>query len=133
MEGKTFTLAEARAALPRLRGMLEELRDERAVLLGLQPHINKAREQAEVNGGTPYGSIYLQHAFTFANTLNEVEKTGVIIKDFGAGLVDFPFEYEGRIVFLCWKLGEDDLCWWHEIEDGFAGRQPIEETFEKTH
>lgn len=133
MHEKTFTVGEARAALPQLRTMIELLRDERASLLRLHPHINKARAKAEQNGGSPYGELYLTHAFNFAQALDEVERSGVLIKDFAAGLVDFPCEHEGRIVYLCWKLGEDDLEWWHEIEDGFAGRQPIEAICERSH
>ncbi len=133
MHEKTFTIGEARAAIPHLRGLLEVLRGERKALVDLHPHIEKARSHSEQNGGTPFGAQYLTHAFTFATTLDEVEQTGAIIKDFAAGLVDFPHELEGRIVYLCWKLGEDDLGWWHEIEDGFAGRQPIEDIFERSH
>jgi hypothetical protein len=133
MNDKTFTISEARAALPQLRELLVVLREERASLVKLHPLINLARARVEQNGGSPYGELYLSHAFTFATTLDEVEQTGAIIKDFTAGLVDFPHEYEGRIVYLCWKLGEDDLGWWHEKEDGFAGRQPIEDIFDKSH
>lgn len=133
MHEKTFTIGEARAALPELRRLLVVLRDERTSLVKLHPFIDLARERAEQNGGSPFGELYLDHAFRFATTLDEVEQTGAIIKDFTAGLVDFPHEYDGRIVYLCWKLGEDDLSWWHEVDDGFAGRQPIEDIFEKSH
>jgi hypothetical protein len=132
MEKKTFTVGEARAALPRLRSLLAELQGERTALLALNAEINRARAMAEVNGGSVYGELYLKHAFNFALVLERIEQTGAIIKDFGAGLVDFPHVHEGRIVYLCWKLGEDDLTWWHEIEEGFAGRQPIGETFERS-
>jgi hypothetical protein len=133
MHEKTFTMSEARAALPRLRQALVVLREERDALLALHPYINKARARAEQNGGSPYGELYLDHAFTFATSLDAIEQTGVIIKDFSVGLVDFPYEHEGRIVYLCWKLGEDDLGWWHEIEDGYAGRKPLDAICEKSH
>jgi len=133
MHEKTFTVGEARAAIPHLRDKLATLRAERASLVELHPFIDKARERAEQNGGSPFGELYLTHAFSFAEALDEVERTGAIIKDFTAGLVDFPHEHDGRIVYLCWKMGEDELTWWHEIEDGFAGRQPIEDIFEKSH
>jgi hypothetical protein len=133
MHEKTFTVGEARAAIPQLRRLLVTLREERASLVALHPFINEARARAEQNGGSPYGELYLNHAFAFATTLDEVEQTGAIIKDFDAGLVDFPYEHEDRIVYLCWRLGEDDLAWWHEIEDGFAGRQPIEAICDESH
>lgn len=131
-EKKTFTVGEARAALPQLRALLVELRGERSSLLELHPHINRARTRAEQNGGSPYGELYLTRAFAFASLVEEIEQTGAIVKDFNAGLVDFPHEHEGRIVYLCWKLGEEDLEWWHEIDDGFAGRQPLGESFERS-
>ena len=132
MAEKTFTIGEARAALPKLRHLLAHVREERNLLVKLQPQINKARAKVEPNGGSPYGALYLEHAFSFATALEEIEQTGAIIKDFSVGLIDFPYEHEGRIVYLCWKMDEDDLGWWHEVEEGFSGRQPIEETFEKT-
>ena len=133
MHEKTFTISEARAAIPQMRQLMLVLREERGSLVKLHPLINKARARAEQNGGSHYGELYLRHAFAFATTLDEVERTGAIIKDFNAGLIDFPHEHEGRIIYLCWKLGEDDLGWWHEVDDGFAGRQPIEDIFDKSH
>ena len=55
---------------------------------------------------------------------------GVVLKDLEAGLCDFPYEHEGRIVYLCWKLGEEKIGWWHEVAEGFAGRQILDESFE---
>lgn len=132
MANKVFTLTEARSLLPELQQLVESLRDEASILFQLRPHIDRARDKSDVDGGSPYGSTYLTHAFSVAHILEQIEQTGVIVKDFDTGLVDFPFEYEGRIVYLCWKLGESDLLWWHEIEDGFAGRQPIGESFERS-
>ena len=133
MAQKTFTLSEARAMLPHLRPLLVLVRCERAVLVKLQPHINKARAKAETNGGSPYGALYLEHAFRFTEALEHIEQTGVLVKDFKVGLIDFPYEHEGRIVYLCWKPDEDELEWWHEVDDGYAGRHPIGEAFEKAH
>jgi hypothetical protein len=50
---------------------------------------------------------------------------GVQLKDFDSGLCDFPHLRDGRVVLLCWKQGEDRIAWWHEVEAGFAGRQPL--------
>jgi hypothetical protein len=133
MHEKTFTISEAREAIPEMRRLMLALREEKASLVRLHPYINEARAHAEQNGGTPFGALYLKHAFSFATALDEVERTGAIIKDFNAGLIDFPHEHEGRIIYLCWKLGEDDLSWWHEVDDGFAGRQPIDAIHDKSH
>jgi hypothetical protein len=133
MTQRTFTLAEARALLPRLRVLLQTLRSERDTLLALQPQINLARGRAEVDGGSPHGALYLECAFRFTEALEVIESAGVVVKDLGAGLVDFPHEHDGRIVYLCWRRDEDELAHWHEVDDGFAGRQPIGENFEKAH
>ena len=57
--------------------------------------------------------------------MGELRELGVEFKGFDLGLVDFPSEREGRLVYLCWKLGEDSVAWWHELEDGYRGRQPL--------
>jgi hypothetical protein len=57
--------------------------------------------------------------------LEGLDAIGVLVKDVDAGLVDFPSVRDGREVFLCWQLGEEELAWWHTIEDGFRGRRPL--------
>jgi len=57
--------------------------------------------------------------------IGELRDLDVEFKGFDLGLVDFPSELDGRLIYLCWKLGEESVGWWHEAEDGFAGRQPL--------
>ena len=59
--------------------------------------------------------------------IHAIAELGVILKDLEVGLVDFPAHRNGREVYLCWRLGEDHIGWWHEIDSGFAGRQPLED------
>jgi hypothetical protein len=65
--------------------------------------------------------------------VESIHETGYIIKDLDMGLVDFPTTYQGREVYLCWKLGEPSIAWWHGIDEGFAGRKPIDREFLKNH
>src|SRR5687767_8020795 len=130
MAQRTFTLSEARGLLPRLRVLLATLIAERDTLVALQPEIDRARKRSEIDGGTPYGALYLGSAFRFTETLESIEGTGVVVKDLRHGLIDFPYEHDGRIVYLCWKPDEAELGHWHEVEDGFSGRQPIGKNFE---
>jgi hypothetical protein len=58
--------------------------------------------------------------------IHEILETGVQIKDINIGLLDFPTLRDGHEVYLCWKYGEGDIAFWHEVDAGFAGRQPIE-------
>ena len=126
---RVFTLSEARGLIPRLRKLLASVRREREALVDMRIEIDRAREKATDGGGSVYGAVYLTHMIAFSEALQEVQLLGVHIKDFRKGLVDFPYEYEGRIVYLCWKPDEDEIGWWHETDSGFAGRQPLTDEF----
>jgi hypothetical protein len=129
-EVRTFTLSEARSLIPKLRKLLARVSNERETLMDLRPQIDLAREKAEENGGSPYGPAYLKHLIAFSEAIQEIELMGVLVKDFRTGLVDFPYDRDGRVVYLCWKPDEDEIGWWHEIEAGFAGRQPLTDDFD---
>ena len=128
-EAKIFTLTEARSLIPKLRKLLTYIRAEREKLLDMRIEIDRAREKADVGGGSPLGPLYLKHMIGFSEAVQEIEFMGVLVKDFRMGLVDFPYEYEGRIVYLCWKPDEDEIGWWHETDSNFAGRQPLTDEF----
>jgi hypothetical protein len=127
---RLFTLGEARGLLPRLRKLLARLSSEREVLISMRDEVNRAREKSEFGGGTRVGPSYLMHLMAFSEIVQEIESLGVLVKDFGTGLVDFPHELDGRIVYLCWKPDEDEIGWWHEVDSGFAGRHPLGEDVE---
>jgi hypothetical protein len=57
--------------------------------------------------------------------LQKIQELGVLVKDIEMGLCDFPHLHEGRVVYLCWKLGEPEVGWWHEVHSGYASRQPL--------
>lgn len=130
-ELRVFTLQEARSLIPTLRRLLTRMAKSRVRLLDLRVEIDLARENARYGGGSPAGPTYLKFMLDFTEVMQEIQSLGVQMKDFSNGLVDFPCEYEGRIVFLCWKPDEDEINWWHEIDAGFAGRQPLTEEFEE--
>ena len=127
---RVFTLGEARGLLPKLRKLLGRLSAEREVLISMRDEVKRAREKSEFGGGTAVGPSYLTHLMAFSEMVQEIESLGVLVKDFGTGLVDFPHELDGRIVYLCWKPDEDEIGWWHEVDTGFAGRHPLGEDFE---
>ena len=127
---KVFTLSEARSLIPRLRRLLARVTQEREVLVDMRLEIDLAREKAEFGGGSPLGPTYLAHMIRFSEAVQEVQYLGVHVKDFRTGLVDFPYEREGRIIYLCWKPDEDEIGWWHETDSGFAGRQPLTDDFD---
>jgi hypothetical protein len=129
-ELRVFTLREARALIPRLRKLLSRVMQKRSALADLRAEIDLARENADKNGGSYLGPAYLEQLIVFSEAVQTVQAMGIHVKDFRNGLVDFPYEREGRIVYLCWKPDEDQIEWWHEVDAGFTGRQPINEEFD---
>ena len=65
-------------------------------------------------------------AMEIKGIIDRVRGMGIEVKDLDMGLVDFPSQMEGREVYLCWKLGEERITWWHELDAGYASRQPLE-------
>jgi hypothetical protein len=116
---RLFTVEEANALLPKLKELLEDVARHRDALRERTPHMDPILRSAGANGGGRVGSEYGVEAY---NLYLAVE---LILKDLDAGLLDFPHEREGRVVFLCWHPPEERVAFWHEIEAGYAGRQPI--------
>lgn len=121
-----FTVEEANEFLPTLETLLRSLK----VLVGKMhseySELEGLKDVVRGNGGHERGQQYLAEVARFASLIQEVNKSGCILKDIDKGLVDFPFKKDGREVYLCWMLGEESIGWWHERDTGFPGRQPIE-------
>lgn len=124
---KVFSVEEANALLPTVRGLIQSIQREHRRLLSFQTAAREAAEAAECgDGGIIGGAIYARVLTHLAALVGEVETIGVQIKDYARGLIDFPSLRDGRVVLLCWQLGEgDQIEWWHDLETGFAGRQPL--------
>ncbi len=124
---KLFTIEEANALLPSVRQILQRIRRSRRSLAKYRHEAKLAAEGAELGGGgMESGLQYAVILTNFAEEMSELEAMGVQLKDFDRGLVDFPSLRDGRVVLLCWQLGEgDQLEWWHDIDAGFGGRTPL--------
>jgi len=122
---KIFTLSEATSLLPQLAVHLTKAKQGKAILLHTKDEIKKASAKAEFGGGSVAGPRYIQALENIHDSMQTVHEFGVIVKDLEQGLCDFPFMLDGRVVYLCWRLGEEQIEWWHEIDSGFAGRQPL--------
>jgi hypothetical protein len=72
-------------------------------------------------------------AGSLRQVLEEVQELGCVVKDLDIGLVDFPTLFQGREVYLCWKLGEPAIAFWHGVDEGFAGRKAIDQDFREHH
>ena len=124
---KLFSIEEANALLPTVRHILVSVQRAHSRLLSFHTAAQHAAEGAENGGGgMPGGSRYVSLLIELATLTGELEALGVQLKDYARGLIDFPSLRDGRVVLLCWQLGEgDQVEWWHEVEAGFAGRQPL--------
>jgi hypothetical protein len=122
-----FSVEEANAALEIIRPLMEEVQSLRAKILARQPEIWPAIERSAGNGGNPALSKLVKDFERLDDLLHQILATGAQIKDINTGLLDFPAWRKDREVYLCWKYGEGKIEYWHEIEAGFAGRQPIDE------
>jgi hypothetical protein len=124
---KVFSVEEANALLPSVRAIVARIQRAHNRILSYQVAAKHAAEGAEQGGGgMPDGPRYVAHLIDLASETNELEALGVQIKDYARGLIDFPSLRDGRVVLLCWQLGEgDQIEWWHDVEAGFAGRQPL--------
>ncbi len=124
---KLFTVAEANALLPAVREILKRIQVARKKLGSYKNQAKAAADQADQGGGGfSDGLRYADLLIDLTSQTSELEVLGVQLKDFDRGLVDFPSLRDGRVVLLCWQIGEgDEVEWWHDVEDGFAGRTPI--------
>jgi hypothetical protein len=124
---KLFTLSEANAMLPTVRRIAANISRAHREIVSGQDAARVAAEKATLGGGfMADGPRYVTNLLSLAEYTSELEALGVQLKDYERGLLDFPSLREGRVVLLCWQLGEGDrIAWWHDLETGFAGRQPI--------
>jgi hypothetical protein len=128
MEERIFTLAEAESLLPRLRSLLAGIAAEWSHVRELNPKVQKARDNASSNGYSEAGVEYVGAISHLVFLINEIKDLGVLLKDADKGLCDFPYLRHGRLVYLCWHLGEERIGYWHDVETGFSGREPLDET-----
>ena len=121
-EERRFTLTEAEAELPDLRERLPRLREARRTLIASSRRITDAVAE---DGGGVAGSDWFEAQSLLKADVTALAEAGILLRDPETGLVDFPAEREGRVVFLCWRLGEEHVAWFHEADTGFSNRQPL--------
>ena len=132
MRPQYFTLNEANALLPRLSDLLLQMKESKAKHDQLREKATEYVHRMSSNGHVIEMELNetrqeLAKAAAELNSLIERgRELGCEVKDIDQGLVDFRTERDGREVYLCWKLGEPEVRWWHELDTGFAGRRPLE-------
>ena len=122
MEERRFDVDEANAMLPDLRPTLEAMRDARRVVIESGKRV---RGNVAGNGGGEESAEYREAIDLLKRETERLSAAGVLVRDVETGLIDFPSEREGQPIFLCWRLGEDEVGFWHPPDTGFGGRQPL--------
>jgi hypothetical protein len=129
-----FTPEEANAELEHVRPLVEEMVARRRAHVAAIEEQEALESRIKGNGGGIPPAVLAdataaveREARSLARTVDEIAEHGAEVKDLDEGLIDFPALHRGETVLLCWKLGEDEIRYWHTVEDGFAGRRPVEE------
>jgi hypothetical protein len=120
-----FTRAEANALLPQLTELLGQLREAKDELTDSEAH-EALSEAAPSNGGGEEGRQVGVAFLEVRRLLETIEQSGIVLRDIDRGLVDFPAVLEEREVLLCWELGEDEVAFWHDLDAGYGGREPLD-------
>jgi hypothetical protein len=124
MAERLYRLEEANELVPKLRPLLERIRDNQKALAE-DKTLAAVREKASHNGGGLPGGHLAEVTKSLERDLGQLQEWGIVLRDPTIGLIDFFHEREGRTVFLCWKLGEAKVEWWHPLDTGIAGRQRL--------
>jgi hypothetical protein len=137
-----FTLEAVNALLPRLRELMQAQMDRRneieerlqqlAKLLGEVPDTIQI-EDSDTGEVRELKRDLMERVDRYQSGWREVEEMGAVLKDARAGLVDFYGQVDGKLVWLCWKYGEEAVTHYHGLQEGFAGRKPIESTMRLRH
>lgn len=124
---KLFTVEEANSLLPSVRPIVKSIQKSHRRLITFQTAAKQAAQGADDGGGgMALGPKYAELLVELSTHAGQLESLGIQLKDYQQGLIDFPSMRDGRVVLLCWKADEGDrLEWWHDVEAGFAGRQPL--------
>jgi hypothetical protein len=138
-----YDLDDANARLPELREILGALRDQRGELIRLRDQVLERQEAVEAGGSRAAEAsgesgeaasddelrlirLRMQGVIDQMQAgVARIDALGIALRDIESGLIDFPALVSGRQICLCWRLGEGDVEWWHEMTTGFSGRQPL--------
>ena len=137
---KIFTLEEAQAVLPVLEALMKRASAARESAGKIESELQKLRQKIFVSGGMQVDVLsvvrrrdaLVVYEQQVEESVAEINAIGVEVKDLDAGLLDFPCMLDSEVILLCWKQGEERITHWHTQQDGFRGRKPIDERFQRT-
>jgi hypothetical protein len=129
---RVFTIEQANATLPLVRAITSDLAVLAKDVVERRHRLALLTSGRDLKPGDPYSDELAQmeaelerDARRLQEYVDELRELGVEPKGAVEGLVDFPCQMDGRLVFLCWRLGEPEVLFWHDLDTGFAGRQPL--------
>jgi hypothetical protein len=136
---KTFTLDEAQSLLPLLESLLKRAIESKRDAQQVEERLGELGRRIYLAGGmrVDVAEVGKQrtemegHLQRVRESISEIDSIGVQVKDMDSGLLDFPCKVDDQVVLLCWRMGESAIEHWHTIEDGYKGRQPVDERFRR--
>ncbi len=120
-----YTVEEARALLPQVRAILLQLALERHRADASHQALHRHLGDRESGDQQRLESDTAEHRAQVRSLLEYLESLGVVVRDLESGLVDFPTVRDGEPAWLCWRLDDPDLGWWHTTREGYASRRPL--------
>ncbi|HEY1241161.1 MAG TPA: DUF2203 domain-containing protein [Bryobacteraceae bacterium] len=139
--GKRFTLAEAEQLIPSVDRLLRKAVELKAGYVTEGHNFESFQRRIVMTGGMVVDRTEVRRtrerrdeaAASLRSAIEEVQELGCVVKDLDMGLVDFPTLFRGQEVYLCWKLGEPSIAFWHGVDEGYAGRKAIDADFRENH
>jgi hypothetical protein len=136
---KTFTLEEAQSLLPVLESLLKRAIEGKQAAEVVESGLSELIRRIYLSGGmrvdvtsvTKQRAEMETHLQRVRECIAEMDSIGVQVKDIEGGLLDFPCRIDDEVVLLCWRMGETAIEHWHTVEQGFQGRQPLDERFRR--
>ncbi|MBA2569658.1 MAG: DUF2203 domain-containing protein [Chloroflexi bacterium] len=124
-----YAIDDANARVREVRPILERLRDDRDAVAGAQQELARFRQS---NGSDDHARELADRETVLRDVVRRMQRDvaridawGITLRDIPSGLIDFPALANGRPIWLCWRLGEGDIGWWHEVNEGFGGRRQL--------
>jgi len=138
---RRFSLTEAESLLPEIETILREAVSLKSQYQEAEQAIAAFAQRVAMQGGVVVdrGSVLRSRAqrdglgVRLKEAMERLEQYGCVVKDLDIGLVDFPTLFHGREVYLCWRMGETGIRYWHGVDEGFAGRKQIDSEFLENH
>ena len=138
---KRFTLIEAESLLPEIETLIREAVSLKSQYQEAEQALQSLAQRVAMQGGVMVDRAAVlqnraqrdRHGEALKAAIEKIQEYGCVIKDLDIGLVDFPTLFRGQEVYLCWKMGESGIGYWHGVDEGFAGRKPIDRDFLDNH